>query len=117
MRRNNEKISTKYKSGAYRNYFDADWNLLDLQISSIDILEEEAFDKLAAEIKANVVAALPMEIIKLNHREAQVEEFIRAKIRKMVYKATDIKPVTYMHFFKQKSPDELAAIDAQADKS
>ena len=98
-------------------FFDADWNLLDLQISSIDILEEEAFDKLAAEIKASVVAALPMEIIKLNHREAQVEEFIRAKIRKMVYKATDIKPVTYMHFFKQKSPDELAAIDAQADKS
>lgn len=80
--------------------FDPCWNLLDLQISSIDILEEEAFAKLAEEIKADVARTLPTEIIKLNHRAPQIEEYIRAKIRKMVFKATDIKPVTFMHFYK-----------------
>lgn len=81
--------------------FDENWNLEDLQISSIDILEEEEFKKLAEEIKANVAQTLPTEIVKLNYKEAQIEEYIRAKIRKMVYKATDIKPVTYMHFYKK----------------
>lgn len=80
--------------------FDPCWNLLDLQISSIDILEEEAFTRLAEEIKADVVRTLPTEIVKLNHRAPQIEEYIRAKIRKMVFKATDIKPVTFMHFYK-----------------
>lgn len=80
--------------------FDPCWNLLDLQISSIDILEEEAFTGLAEEIKADVARTLPTEIVKLNHRAPQIEEYIRAKIRKMVFKATDIKPVTFMHFYK-----------------
>lgn len=80
--------------------FDPCWNLLDLQISSIDILEEEAFTRLAEEIKADVARTLPTEIVKLNHRAPQIEEYIRAKIRKMVFKATDIKPVTFMHFYK-----------------
>lgn len=80
--------------------FDPCWNLLDLQISSIDILEEEAFTRLAEEIKADVACTLPTEIVKLNHRAPQIEEYIRAKIRKMVFKATDIKPVTFMHFYK-----------------
>ena len=39
--------------------------------------------------------------MKLNYRIPQIKEYIQAKIRKMVYKATDIKPVTTMHFFKQ----------------
>ena len=80
--------------------FDPCWNLLDLQISSIDILEEEAFTRLAEEIKADVARTLPTEIVKLNHRAPQIEEYIRAKIRKMVFKTTDIKPVTFMHFYK-----------------
>ncbi len=82
-------------------FFDENWHLEDLQISSIDILEEEEFKKLAEEIKSNVEQTLPMEVVKLNYKEAQIEEYIRAKIRKMVYKATDIKPVTYMHFYKK----------------
>ncbi len=87
--------------------FDEHWHLEDLQISSIDILEEEEFKKLAEEIKANVEQTLPTEVVKLNYKEAQIEEYIRAKIRKMVYKVTDIKPVTYMHFFKKKTAEEL----------
>lgn len=86
--------------------FDPCWNLLDLQISSIDILEEEAFAKLAEEIKADVARTLPTEIVKLNHRAPQIEEYIRAKIRKIVFKATDIKPVTFMHFYKIPGQEE-----------
>lgn len=81
--------------------FDECWNLEDLQISSIDILEENAFKELAEEIKEDVVRTLPTEVVKLNHRIPQIEEYIRAKVRKMVYKVTDIKPVTFMHFYKR----------------
>lgn len=97
--KNRKRIA--YNSSLYISVvFDEKWNLLDLQISSIDILEEEAFKKLAEEIKEDVARTLPTEVVKLNHRAPQIEEYIRAKIRKMVYKATDIKPVTYMHFYK-----------------
>ncbi len=88
-------------------FFDENWHLEDLEISSIDILEEEAFNKLAEEIKEQVIQSLPVEIVKLNYKEAQIEEYIRAKIRKSVYKATDIKPVTYMHFFKKKKAEDV----------
>lgn len=81
--------------------FDEIWNLEDLQISSIDILEENAFKELAEGIKADVIRTIPTEVIKLNHRRPQIEEYIRAKIRKLICKATDIKPVTYMHFYKR----------------
>ena len=90
-------------------FFDEDWHLEDLEISSIDILEEEAFNNLAEEIKEQVIQSLPAEIVKLNYKEAQIEEYIRAKIRKLVYKATDIKPVTYMHFFKKKKAQDIIA--------
>ena len=85
--------------------FDENWRLEDLQISSIDILEEEEFKKLAEEIKNNIAQSIDTEVIKLNYKEAQIEEYMRAKIRKMVYKATDIKPVTYMHFFKKQKEE------------
>lgn len=90
-------------------FFDENWHLEDLEISSIDILEEEAFNNLAEEIKEQVTQSLPAEIVKLNYKEAQIEEYIRAKIRKLVYKATDIKPVTYMHFFKKKKAQDVIA--------
>lgn len=81
--------------------FDERWNLEDLQISSIDILEEKAFEALADEIKADVKRTIATEVVKLNHKQAQIEEYIRAKIRKLILKATDIKAVTYMHFYKR----------------
>lgn len=82
------------------------WQLEDLQISSIDILEENAWNELAAKIGEDVKKSLPAEIVKLNYRETAVSEYIRAKIRKQVYKATDIKPVTFMHFYKKALPEE-----------
>lgn len=78
-----------------------DWQVEDLQISSIDILEEKAFAELAAQIKAEMLESIPGEVIKLNHRLPQIKEYIQAKIRKMIFKATDIKPVTFMHFYKR----------------
>lgn len=82
-------------------FFDENWHLEDLQIESIDILEENAWNELAEKIKQNMLEDIPSEVVKLNYREKAVSEFIRSKIRKSVFKATDIKPVTFMHFYKK----------------
>lgn len=110
--KNRKRIA--YNSSLYISVvFGEKWNLLDLKISSIDILEEEAFKKLADEIKEDVVRTLPVEVVKLNRRAPQIEEYIRAKIRKMVYKATDIKPVTYMHFYKIDSTSQTESVNKE----
>ena len=83
-------------------YLGENWQLEDLQISSIDILEEQAWEELSSKVKADIEKSLPSEVVKLNYREDAVKEYIRAKIRKQVYKATDIKAVTFMHFYKRK---------------
>ena len=82
-------------------FFSTDWRLLDLQISSIDILEEAAFAELKDKIKADILKDIDKEIIKLNYNENQVEEYIAARIRRQIFKATDIKPVVFMHFYKE----------------
>ena len=82
---------------------DADWKPEYLDISSIDILEEEAWTTLAEEIRADMLKAIPEEVIKLNHRESAVKEYISAKIRKRIYNRTGIKPVVFMHFHKKEA--------------
>lgn len=100
--KNRKRIA--YNSSLYISVaFDEKWNLEDLQISSIDILDEEAFKALAEEIKADVIRTMPTEVVKLNHKQSQIEEYISAKIRKLVMKASDIKPVTFLHFYKRSS--------------
>ena len=84
-------------------FFNENWQLEDLQIESIDILEENAWNELSSKIKENMIKDIPNEIVKLNYRENAVNEFIRSKIRKLVFKETDIKPVTFMHFYKKKA--------------
>ena len=88
-------------------FFDEKWQLEDLQISSIDILEENAWNELSEEITQDMIKAIPGEIVKLNYRESAIEEYIRAKIRKKIYAATDIKPVVFMHFFKKPDTDAV----------
>lgn len=78
-----------------------DWKVEDLQISSLDILEEKEFAALAAPIREEMIKSIPAEAAKLNYRIPQIEEYIRAKIRKTIFKQTDIKPVTIMHFYKK----------------
>ncbi len=86
-------------------FFANDWTLKDLQISSIDILEEVDFNNLKNGIIENIKKDIDKEIIKFNHNEKQVKEYIAANIRKMILKATDIKPVVFMHFYKDCSTD------------
>jgi len=83
------------------------WEAEDLQISSIDILEEEDFKALAETIRLEVLNALPMEIVKVNYREKAVKEYIAAKIRKRIFNATGIKPVTFIHFYKRSSNGDI----------
>ena len=80
--------------------FDAEWNLADLQISSIDILEEDAFIKLRDEIITDIKEDIAKEVVKFDYKEKQISEYIAANIRKQILKATDIKPVVFMHFYK-----------------
>lgn len=82
-------------------YFNENWQLEDLQIESIDILEEHAWMDLSTKIQQEMIRDIPCELVKLNYKEKAISEFIRSKIRKLVYKATNIKPVTFMHFYKK----------------
>lgn len=85
--------------------FDSLWHLKDLQISSIDILEETEFNLLRDEIITGIYADIAKEIVKLNYRENQIKEYLAARIRRQIYKQTDIKPVVFMHFYKESSAD------------
>lgn len=81
--------------------FAANWTLEDLQISSIDILEEQAF----AELRDNIISEIKDEIsellIKHDYRESLIKEHLSAKIRKKIFNATDIKPVVFFHYYKR----------------
>ena len=83
----------------------SDWQVEDLQISSIDIIEENDFLRLAEEIKPDVIASIPEQVIKCKGREDMISDFIRAKIRKKILNTTGIKPVTFMHFYRRPSED------------
>ncbi len=70
--------------------------LLDLQMSSIDILEENEWNKLADEI-LHKVWKLVEEKLQSESNRGKIEEFIRGQIRRRVFARTDIKPVTFLH--------------------
>lgn len=84
--------------------FDNQWLLKDLQISSIDILEEAAFVELRDRIIGDIRKDIAKEVVKLNCKEKQIQEYLAARIRRQIFKATDIKPVVFMHFYKE--PEE-----------
>ena len=73
-----------------------DKKLLDLQMSSIDILEEEDWNKLADEILAAVKPLIEKKLLE-SENHTQIEDFIRGQIRRRVFAATEIKPVTLLH--------------------
>ena len=79
--------------------FSRDWKLRDLQISSIDILEEEEFALLKENIIAGIKEDIAKELVKLNFNPKQVSEYLAARIRRQIFKKTDIKPVVFMHFY------------------
>lgn len=89
-----------------------DWSVEDLQITSIDILEENDFAALADEIKADMLKAIPAEAVKVSYRAQAVKEYIAAKIRKRIFNATGIKPITFIHFYKRSRDGEADFVAA-----
>ncbi|MBR3501478.1 MAG: ribonuclease J, partial [Alphaproteobacteria bacterium] len=69
---------------------------LDLKISSIDILPEEDWAKLAESITKKVKSLLQEKLMNETDPE-KIQEFIRGQVRRRVFQATDIKPVTLVH--------------------
>lgn len=70
--------------------------LLSLDMSSIDILEENEWYVLSEEIKQQVIPLIEKKLTEYTH-QSSVEDFIRGQIRRRVFSATDIKPVTTLH--------------------
>lgn len=70
--------------------------LLDLQMTSIDILEEDDWLKLSEKILAEVRPLIEKKL-EVEARRPVLEDYIRGQIRRRVYAATDIKPVTLLN--------------------
>jgi len=79
----------------------SDWTIEDLQISSIDIIEEQAFKALVDEIKKDITDNFQTLLMKHNYRDELVSDMLRAKIRKKIMNKTGIKPVTFMHYYRR----------------
>lgn len=77
--------------------------LADLQMSSADILNPEEWDKLATDILQTVRPLIERKLQETDNR-AQLEDYIRGQIRRRVFAATEIKPVTFLHIFYQDTP-------------
>ncbi len=71
-------------------------HLKSLQISSIDILEENEWYVLQEEILKQVTPLIEQKLSEYSGRNS-LEDFIRGQIRKRIFNATDIKPVTILH--------------------
>lgn len=70
--------------------------LLDLQMTSIDILEEDEWLELSEKILAEVRPLIEKRLL-TEERHAVLEDYIRGQIRRRVFAATDIKPVTMLN--------------------
>lgn len=70
--------------------------LLDLQMTSIDILEEDDWLKLSEKILAEVRPLIEKKL-EVETRRPVLEDYIRGQIRRRVFAATDIKPVTLLN--------------------
>ena len=77
-----------------------DNRLLDLDITSPDILDFDAFEQLAADIKKEMMPVLDKDISERG-LNAHTKDIIKSKIRKAVFNQTDMKPVTVLHIFQQ----------------
>ncbi len=80
--------------------FDKSWELVDLRISSKDILPADDFAVLRDEIVEQVSNNLPNEVIACKHKESAILDYVRLQVRRRIEKATKIKPVTFIHFYK-----------------
>ncbi len=79
--------------------------LCDLQVTSIDILEENDWQELSATIISEVWPLIERKLSETTNH-SQIENYIRGQIRRRVYAATDVKPVTLLHVFYGGENDE-----------
>ena len=63
--------------------------------------------RVAEEIKQEMMVSIPQEVVKVNYHAHALKDYIAAKIRKKVFNATGIKPVTFIHFYKKASKEAL----------
>lgn len=91
----------------------ADNKVADLEISSIDILEEKDWKPLSEEIKNTVIPLIEARLAEHGVLDNSCKDFIRGQIRKRVYKATDIKPVTFFHIYQEDNYAEVSKEEVQ----
>ncbi len=102
----NSEVVKRRKQIAYNGsvfisvIFGEKWDLIALRVSSKDILEPDAFGELRDRIVAEVSELLPKAVENLKYKETAILDYIRTQIRRRIEKATDMKPVTFVHFYK-----------------
>lgn len=73
----------------------------DLQISSEDILEQNEWQKLAANIHQEVIPLIEKKLTESGGLTNAAKDYSKAQIRRRVFNATNIKPVTFAHFYQE----------------
>jgi ribonuclease J len=73
-----------------------DYELQSIEITSIDILEENEWYILKEEILKEVTPLIVKKLKEEPHKNS-ITDFIRGQIRKRILNRTDIKPVTFLH--------------------
>ena len=110
----NSEVVKRRKQIAYNGsvfisvIFGEKWELIALRISSKDILEPDAFAALRDRIVVEVSEALPEVVAGLHYKETAILDYIRK-----IEKATEMKPVTFIHFYKL--PLEEEEIEQEED--
>ena len=94
--RNRKRIA--FNCSMYISAVIKDTELLDLQITSVDILEKDEWQKLTETILAEVRPLIEKRLLD-NPQKNSLEDYIRGQIRRRVFHATDIKPVTMLNVF------------------
>ena len=82
-----------------------DYELKPLQFDSIDILEANEWYVLHEEIMQKVRPLIERRLAEHPHRNA-AEDYIRGQIRRRVFNATDIKPVTMLQVHWEEDEDD-----------
>lgn len=94
--RNRRRIA--YNCSMYISAVIQNTELLDLQMTSVDILEKDEWQKLAETILAEVRPLIEKRLLDKPQKNS-LEDYIRGQIRRRVFHATDIKPVTMLNVF------------------
>lgn len=102
----NSEVIKRRKQIAYNGsvfisvIFDENWKMLAMRVSSKDILEADAFALLRDKIVEDISDNIPEVVVQMKYKEAEILNYIRVQVRRKIEKATEMKPVTFIHFYK-----------------